>query len=71
MVMNTTVKRIVDACCLIGIFLMAVNYSLFDALALSPCAGGLVWVLFDRHIENLKTRAAILENGETVLQESI
>ena len=69
--MNTTVKRIVAACCLIGILLIAMNYSLFDAFALSLCAGGLVWVLFDRRIENLKTQLAILESGERGLQESV
>ena len=69
--MNTTVKRIVAACCLIGILLIAVNYSLVDAFALSLCAGGFVWVLFDRRIENLKTQVAILRRGKTDIQESV
>lgn len=69
--MNTTVKRIVAACCLIGILLIAINYSLVDAFALSLCIGGFVWMLFDRRIENLKTQVAILRRGETDIQESV
>ena len=69
--MHTTVKRIVAASCLIGILLIVVNYFLFDAFALSLCAGGFVWIFFERRIENLKTRLAILEHGETALNESV
>ena len=69
--MNSTLKWIVGVCCLIGIYWVAQSRSILDALALSLCAGGLVWILFDWRIENLKTRLAILESGETGLQESV
>ena len=69
--MNTTVKWILGMCCLPGIFLIAIYHSILDALALSLCAGGLVWILFDRRITDLKTRLAILENGETTLNASV
>ena len=69
--MNTTVKRILGVCCLVAIVLIAGNYSLFDAFALSLCAGGLVWIGFDKRIADIKTRLAILESGQTVLQESM
>ena len=69
--MNSTLKWIVGVCCLLGIFWIAQSRSVLDVLALSLCAGGLVWILFDRRIENLKTRLAILESGETGLQESV
>ena len=69
--MRSTLKWIVGVCCLIGIYWVAQSRSILDALALSLCAGGLVWILFDQRIENLKTRLAILERGETNLQESV
>ena len=69
--MKTTVKMVLGVCCLIGIFWIAATHSILDALALSLFAGGLVWILFDQRIENLKTRLAILESGETGLQESV
>ena len=69
--MNTTVKRILGVCFLIAILLIAVNYSIVDALALSLCAGGFVWILFDRRIADLKTRLAIMENGENRIHESV
>ena len=69
--MNSTVKRILGACCLLGIYWIAVNHSILDALALALFAGGLVWIILDKRIENLKTRLAILESGETGLQESV
>ena len=36
-----------------------------------PVCRGLVWILFDWRITDLKTRVAILENGETALNESV
>lgn len=69
--MRITAKMVLGVCCLLGIYWIAQSRSVLDALALSLCAGGLVWILFDRRIENLKTRLAILERGETDLQESV
>ncbi len=69
--MNTTVKQILGMCFLVGIFLIAVNHSLFDAFALSLCAGGFVWIVFDRRIENLRMRVAILERGGSTFRESV
>lgn len=69
--MNTTVKRILGVGFLIAILVIAVNHSIFDALALSLCAGGVVWIVFDRRIADLKTRVAILERAETARHESV
>ena len=69
--MKTTVKMVLGVCCLIGIFWIAATHSILDALALSLFAGGLVWILFDQRIENLKTRLAILKSGETGLHDSV
>ena len=41
------------------------------ACAFSMCRGGLVWIVLDKRIADLKTRLAILESGETNLQESV
>ena len=69
--MNSTVKRILGVCCLIGIYWVAQSRSILDALALSLCAGGLVWIVLDKRIADLKLRLAILESSETGLQESV
>ena len=69
--MRSTLKWIVGVCCLIGIYWVAVNHSILDALALSLCAGGLVWIVLDKRIADLKLRLAILESDETGLQESV
>ena len=42
--MRSTLKWIVGVCCLIGIYWVAQSHSILDALALSLCAGGLVWI---------------------------
>ena len=69
--MNRTAKVILGVCCLLGIYWIAQSRSVLDALALSLCVGGLVWILLDKRIADLKTRLAILESGETGLQESV
>ena len=69
--MRSTLKWIVGVCCLIGIYWVAQSRSILDALALSLCAGGLVWIVLDKRIADLKTRLAVLESGETNLQESV
>lgn len=69
--MNITVKRILGVGFLFAILLIAINHSILDALALSLCTGGLVWIVFDRRIVDLKARLAILESGERGLQESV
>ena len=69
--MRSTLKWIVGVCCLIGIYWVAQSRSILDALALSLCAGGLVWIVLDKRIADHKTRLAILESGETGLQESV
>ena len=69
--MRSTLKWIVGVCCLIGIYWVAQSRSILDALALSLCAGGLVWIVLDKRIADLKTRLAVLESGETGLQESV
>ena len=71
--MRSTLKWIVGVCCLIGIYWVARKAdSILDALALSLCRRWLgvdsFWI---KRIENLKTRLAILESGETGLQESV
>ena len=69
--MNTTVKRILGVCFLFGIFWIAAFHSIFDAVALSLCAGGVVWILFDQRITDLKTRLTIMKNGENRIHESV
>ena len=71
MLLKTTAKIVLGVCCLLGIFWVAQSRSILDALALSLCAGGLVWIFLDRRIADLKNRLAILERGETGLQESV
>ena len=69
--MKITVQIVLGVCCLLGIFWVAQSRSILDALALSLCAGGLVWIFLDRRIADMKNRLAILERGETGLQESV
>ena len=69
--MKTTAKIVLGVCCLLGIYWVAKDRSILDALVLALFAGGLVWVLLEKRIADLKTRVAILDRGESALQESV
>ena len=69
--MRSTLKWILGVVFVFGIIWLSLFHSIYDALALSLCTGGLVWIVLNGRIAALKTRLVILERSEIQIHESV